>query len=186
MKLDTSRIENYENMTAEEKVQALESLEVDYSGYVEKKLFDKTASELASLKKQNRELLSTEERIKKEQEDEFNEMKLKLEALENEKKIGEITAQFLSLGYDNQLAKDTAEAVINGDNETVFKNQKAHQDAMQKRIKMELAKGTPEPQIKNDQKTMTLDKLRSMDIRERMAFQRSNPEEYKALYENEK
>ena len=113
-------------------------------------------------------------------------MKLKLEALENEKKISEITAQFLSLGYDNQLAKDTAEAVINGDNETVFKNQKAHQDAMQKRIKMELAKGTPEPQIKNDQKTMTLDKLRSMDIRERMAFQRSNPEEYKALYENEK
>lgn len=186
MKLDTSRIENYENMTAEEKVQALEALEIDYTGYVDKKLFDKTASELATLKKQNRELLSTEERIKKEQEDEFNEMKLKLETLENEKRISEITTQYLSLGYDNQLAKETAQAVINGDNETVFKNQKAHQDAMSKRIKMELTKGTPDPQVSTDQNVMTLSKLRGMNIRERMAYQQANPEEYKALYENEK
>ena len=37
--IDTSKIEGYENMTAEEKVQALESFSIadpDYSGYVKK------------------------------------------------------------------------------------------------------------------------------------------------------
>ena len=52
--IDTSKIEGYENMTAEEKVQALEAYAIadpDYSGYVKKDTFDKTASELAQAKR---------------------------------------------------------------------------------------------------------------------------------------
>ena len=45
--IDTSKIEGYENMTAEEKVKAFESFNIpdpDYSGYVKKEVFDKKAS----------------------------------------------------------------------------------------------------------------------------------------------
>ena len=52
--IDTSKIEGYAEMTAEQKVEALEKYSIadpDYSGYVKKDLFDKTASELAQSKK---------------------------------------------------------------------------------------------------------------------------------------
>ena len=55
MKLDLTKIEGYENMTPEEKLKALEGYDVpdpDYSGYVKKDMYDKTASELAEKKKQ--------------------------------------------------------------------------------------------------------------------------------------
>ena len=49
------QIENYEYMTVEEKVAALEAYEPDMSGFVAKSAFDKTASELADKKKQLRD-----------------------------------------------------------------------------------------------------------------------------------
>ena len=69
--IDTSKIEGYENMTAEEKVQALESFSIadpDYSGYVKKEVFDKTASELAQSKKDLKARMSDEEKQKVETE----------------------------------------------------------------------------------------------------------------------
>ena len=54
-------IENYENMTIEEKVAALEAYEPDMSGYVTKAQLDKVASEAASYKKKLREKMTAEE-----------------------------------------------------------------------------------------------------------------------------
>ena len=67
MKIDVTKIEGYESMTPEQKLQALEEYELD--GFVDKKVFDKTSSELASLKKQHKELLTAEERQKQEQDE---------------------------------------------------------------------------------------------------------------------
>ena len=55
--IDTSTIAGYENMTVEQKLAALEAMNLpdpDYSGYVRKDLFDKTSSELAEAKKKAR------------------------------------------------------------------------------------------------------------------------------------
>lgn len=63
MKINTGKIEGYENMTLEQKLAALESFEVDepdYTGYVTKEVFDKTASELATSKKQLREKMTAQ------------------------------------------------------------------------------------------------------------------------------
>ena len=61
MKIDTSKIEGYEQMSAEEKLQALEMYELDTTGYVKKDVFDKTSSEVATLKKQLKERMTQEE-----------------------------------------------------------------------------------------------------------------------------
>lgn len=53
-KIDVSTIEGFANMTAEQKVEALANYDFpdpDYTGYVKKDVFDKTASELASWKR---------------------------------------------------------------------------------------------------------------------------------------
>ena len=50
-KIDISKIDGYADMTPEQKIAALEAYETedpDYSGYVKKDVFDKTASELAA------------------------------------------------------------------------------------------------------------------------------------------
>lgn len=60
-KIDTSKIEGYESMTAEEKLAALESVEFDLSGYVSKDTADKYASEAAQYKRQLKERMSAEE-----------------------------------------------------------------------------------------------------------------------------
>ena len=65
MKIDVTQIEGYENMSPEEKLKALEGFDIpspDYSGYVKKDLYDKTASELAAKKKELKERLSDDER----------------------------------------------------------------------------------------------------------------------------
>jgi len=76
-KIDTTKIEGYAEMTAEQKLAALESLTipdaVDLSQYVPKATFDKKASEAADVSKQLRALkdasLSEEERLKQERAD---------------------------------------------------------------------------------------------------------------------
>ena len=59
MNIDTSTIEGFDGMTAEQKVEALLKVEVpekvDLSGYIQKSQFDKVSSELAEAKKTLRE-----------------------------------------------------------------------------------------------------------------------------------
>lgn len=184
MKIDVTRIENYDSMTAEEKLQALENYELDYTGYVKKDVFDKTSSELASFKKKYKEQLSAEEKSKIETEEAFNEMKKELQALKQEKELSEMTSQYLSLGYDESLAKDTAKAFIEGDMSKVFKNQKTYQDSIEKKVKADLLKGTAKPQVDNGGNKMTKEEFRKLSPAQRLEFSKTDPEGYKAMYEN--
>ena len=63
MKIDVTKIEGYSEMSAEEKLAALESYTIpdpDYTGYVKKDAFDKAASEAAEWKRKHNALLSEE------------------------------------------------------------------------------------------------------------------------------
>lgn len=181
MKIDVTKIEGYESMTPEEKLKALEEYELE--GFVDKKVFDKTSSELASLKKQHKELLSAEERAKQEQEELMETMKVELEQLKKDKALGDATATFLSLGYEESLAKATAQAFVDGDQQTVFKNQKLHQEAIEKKLKIELMKGTPQPKVDGENKPMTREQFSKLSREERYKFAQEHPDDYKKIYE---
>lgn len=182
MKINTNLIEGYDSMSAEEKLQALESYEFDTSGLVDKKLFDKTSSELANYKKKYQETLSEEERNKAVRDEEIQRMQDELNSLKRDKQIADSTAQFLSLGYAEDLAKSTAKAFVEGDMATVFNNQKLHQESIEKTIKTNLMKGTPEPKVGNEPKGVTKEDLRKMSPQERLEFSQKNPDVYKQLY----
>lgn len=151
-KIDFSKIEGYEEMTAEEKLAALEGFEIpepDYTGYVKKELFDKASSEIAGYKKKEFERMTEEEAAKAKAEEERAAMQARLEELERDKVINEYTAQFLGIGYDKDLAKETAEALQKGDMNTVFLNQTKFATAREKALKAELLKDTPKPPAGN-------------------------------------
>lgn len=151
-KIDISKIEGYEEMSAEEKLAALEGFEIpepDYSGFVKKELFDKASSEIAGYKKQIFERMTEEEAAKAKAAEEMEAMQAELAQLRQDKIVQEYTAQFLGIGYDKELAKETAEALQKGDMQTVFLNQTKFATAREKALKAELLKDTPKPPAGN-------------------------------------
>jgi uncharacterized protein involved in type VI secretion and phage assembly len=184
--IDTSKIEGYDTMTAEEKVKAFESFNIpdpDYSGYVKKDVFDKTASELAQTKKDLKARMTEEERAKAEHDAELAEYKIKYEELQKEKNIAKNRAEFISAGYDEALAQETAEALEKGDYATVFKNQKAVIENVKKIAKGEAAAKIPTPAGKADEgaKTVTKEQFDNMGYAERNELFEKNRELYDEL-----
>ena len=184
-KIDVTKIEGYADMTPEEKLKALEGYDVpdpDYSGYVKKDVFDKTASELAAKKKELTEKMSEDEQKKAKEAEERQALEEKYNALLRENAVSKNKTKLLGLGYDEKLADETAEAMADGDLDKVFKNQKKFLEGFEKSIRAEVPKDTPEPTGDGDTKTMTLEGLRKMTPMERMKYSQEHPDEYKALY----
>ena len=147
MKIDTSKIQGFEGMTAEQKVEALlaHEMEADYTGYVQKATFDSTASELAEMKKKYTSLLSAEEKKKLEDKEALDALHKELETLRKEKTISEHKSRLIALGYDETLAVETANAIVDGDMQKVFDNQKKFLEIHDQTTKENLLKGTPSP-----------------------------------------
>lgn len=184
--IDTSKIEGYENMTAEEKVKAFESFNIpdpDYSGYVKKEVFDKKASEAAKLEKDLKARMSEEEIRQKEAEAELNKYKEQALTLQKEKNIAANKAQFIAAGYDEALATESAEALEKGDFATVFKNQTTVIENVKKIAKGEAAASMPTPAGKADEgaKTVTKEQFDNMSYADRNALFNSNRELYNEL-----
>ena len=185
MKIDTTKIDGYDKMTIEEKLSALESFEVespDYSGYVPKAQYDKTASEAATYKKQLREKMSEEEIKAKEDAEKYEAIVKERDALLREKTIATHKAKYLALGYDEKLADDTAEALVEGNLDRVFGNQKKHIESVEKKIRADVLKETPKPEGGKGSDTMTREKFSKMSLMEQLNYSNEHPEEYKQLY----
>ena len=176
------KIENYENMTPEEKLAALEAYDPEKDGFVSKSTFDKASSEAASYKKQLREKQSDEEAKAAKEAEERATLVARLEELEREKTVSSYITSYLGLGYDEKTAKATAEALAKGDMETVFANQKTHNETREKALRAELLKETPPPAGGNPDNGMTLEKFRKLSPKERYEFSVNNPEQYNTLY----
>ena len=185
MKINTDKIQGYADMTPEEKIKALEAFEVaepDYTGYVKKEIFDKTASELADSKKQLREKMSADEIKAKEDAEKQEKLQSDYDALLRKVALSENKAKLLGLGYEDKLATETAEAMIDGNLDKVFANQKKHLDAVEKKIREDVLRDTPKPEGGNSSDIMTKEKLRGMSSKERYDYSVAHPEEYKKIY----
>lgn len=184
--IDTSKIEGYENMTTEEKVKALEAYSIadpDYSGYVKKDLFDKTASELAQTKKDLKARMSEEEIKAKEAEAELLKYKTEAENLRREKNIASNKAQLISIGYDEALAQASAEAMENGDIATVIKNEQIVIANVKKVAKGEAMASTTPPAGKagDGEKTISKEQFSKMSYAEMAELYQTNPDLYNKL-----
>ena len=175
-----------EGMTIEEIEAALAGIELptDNSAEVErlKNALSKSNSEAADYKKQLREKMSAEELKAKEDAEKWEEIVKERDALLREKNVATHKAKYLSLGYDEKLANETAEAMVNGEVDKVFANQKKHLEAMEKKIRADVLKETPKPEGGNGSDTMTKEKFSKMSTAEQYKFSVDHPEEYKTLY----
>lgn len=156
-KIDTSGIEGFAEMSAEQKLAAVLGLEVpdevDLSDYVPKAQADKSAAEAANYKKQLAAKMTDDEAAAAAKAQELADMQSKI--AEQEQTIQKLTqaqteaaykAKYLALpGFDEKLAEETAKAMAAGDMDKVFANQQKANVAYEKQIKADLLKHTPGP-----------------------------------------
>lgn len=177
-------IENYENMTTEEKLAALEAYDPEKNGFVSKATFDKKASEASDLGKQLRAKQTDEEAKAAKDAEERATLLARVEELEREKTVNAYTTSYLGLGYDEKSAKATAEALAKGDMDTVFANHKTHIENREKALRAELLKETPRPPAGDADKGMKKEDFVKLSLAEKQKFATENPEEYASFYKN--
>lgn len=153
---DTSTIENFDAMTAEEKLDALLKAEipeqVDMSKYILKDQFDKKVSDLNSQNKKLKDQMNAEQQ-KKIEEDEakaaeaqkFADLESKYQELLKNSTLKEHTISLTGLGFDEKLAGETANAIVDGDASKLFANMKKFLENYRKSVEKELMDKTPNP-----------------------------------------
>lgn len=176
MLIDTSTIENYENLSAEEKVAVLESYDVkgtneDISISKMKKAMDKALSETANYKKLLREKQSEQEIADAERKEAEERMKLELEELKKEKAISTYVSSYMSLGYSEELARSSASAMLDNDMAKVFENQKIFNENLKKQMETErlskqptLTQGNPPSSIADEDRKKLNELRKSMGL----------------------
>lgn len=175
-----------EGMSVEDITKALEGIELpsDNSEEIErlKNALSKSNSEAADYKRQLKEKMSAEELKAKEDAEKMEQVVKERDELLREKNVSTNKAKLLGLGYEESLADETAEAMVNGELEKVFANQKKHLDNLEKKIRSEILKDTPRPDGGSSSETMTKEKLRKMTPQDRYKYSVEHPDEYKQIY----
>lgn len=160
--IDTSAIEGYEAMTAEQKIEALTKFEYqDYASELAKTkedfakaktAMDKASSELAEKKRQDKAKMSESDAMIAELKDALAQsqeaVKAVTEQLEEQQKINRIATyknKYLTLGYSEALATEAAKAMADGNTEKVFDIQKKATEEAEKERKRTDMKNNPHP-----------------------------------------
>ena len=194
--IDTSTIEGYADMSAEDKVKALEafkfndvSAELKASQEEAQKLKDatnKATHEAADFKKQLKELQNRSSSGQSESDKTIAALKSQVEELQKTSQLASLKAVRLSLGYSSEMAEEYAQAQLDGDFSKVAEIEKKFLEQHDKDYKSELLKNTPKPghggegTLGDD---MTLDKFKKLSAVQRIAFAQQNPNKYMELHD---
>ena len=156
-KIDVSKIEGYENMTAEQKIAALEGYEIDSTGWVKKDVLDKATSDAADWKKKYQSTLSEAEQAKIASDEAQTALNNRLAELERKDKISTTKDQYIASGFSTELAQATAEAFVDGHMEIVLANITKYATEVAKAAKDKDLKNTPAPPASGDSRSMNID-----------------------------
>lgn len=94
----------------------------------DKQLIDNYSSQIADYKRKQREQMSEAERKEAERQEQWNDLVSNNKKLERDLKIRDLKDQYMSRGFDEELAFSTAEAMFDGDTATVMSNEQIFAD----------------------------------------------------------
>ena len=141
MKIDTTKIENYAEMSAEDKLKALEEYDFETLAPKEneevtklKSALSKANSEAADWKRQLREKQSEQERAEAERAEHEAAVEEELRTLRRDKTVSGFIAQYLALGYTQELALKAAEATADNNAAMIMSCQQEFLEAKTKEL----------------------------------------------------
>lgn len=156
MNIDTSTIENFDAMTADEKVAALLAFQYDdgtdkikaaeENAAKMKAAFDKASSEAAGYKKQLNATKTEDELKRQESEETLKAIQAELAEYKQREQISTAKAAFLGGGFDETTAADAANAFITGDIEKMSAAVKKFREMIEVNTKSKLMGSNPKPE----------------------------------------
>ena len=186
-KIDTSKIENYANMSAEEKLAALEAFEYEAENTDAERLkaaVSKANSEAAEWKKKHNALLSEEQQKEAARLEAEKAIKDELKALRKENSITKSKAEFLALGYDDKLAGEAATALADGDMAKFNAAQKSFIENVKKAERAAALANDPKPPAGGSGGAkITKEQFDAMGYSERLKVFNEQPELFKQFTE---
>lgn len=142
VKEDTKPKDDVQNISAEDQLQ---NMRIEMAKI--KKAFDKTASELASTKKQLREKQSADEIALQEKAEREAEKEAQFQQLLKENTVTKYEKSFLKLGYPEELAQRASNAQYDGDTDELFRIQSEYQAMRDKKLEEEWMKSRPQANV---------------------------------------
>ena len=143
MKIDTAKIENYAEMSVEDKLKALEEYEFDTPAPKEsdevmklKTALSKANSDAAEWKRQFREKQTEAERAEAERKEHEQAVEEELRTLRRDKTIAGYVNSCLALGYSKDLALRAAEAMADNNAAEIMNCQQEFLAEKQKEFEM--------------------------------------------------
>lgn len=176
-----------DGMTLEEIESALSGIDAPENESQRKEIerltqaLSKSNSEAAENKRKLREKQSEEEQQKEERDRMLKELNDEVKLLREEKAIASHKAQYLSLGYDDALASESAQALVKGEMDKVFACQKKYHELYAQNLKKELMKKTPTPPAGDEGGEITKEKFAKLGYEERLKIYNDNPTLYAEL-----
>lgn len=156
MKIDVTKIENYEAMTPEEKLDAVLNFEFEVPQVEPPKADDtevnklkqrlnEVTSESANYKRQLHEKMSADERAKAEREEQEQALRNELNTLRRERTVSIYTSKLMESGYDALTAKTMAEGLPDGVGDDFFTSQKSFLETTIQNTKAQVLNQQPQP-----------------------------------------
>lgn len=184
MKIDVSTIEGFDAMSADEKLNALLSLDIPDADEITKLKgqVSKANSEVAEWKRRHNSLLSEDEQKQNEAAETLKNLQTELETLRKEKAVSGFTAKLLENGFTSEEASKGATALADGNIDQFFNSLSAYRTNMEKSIKANLMKNNQAPsQVGGVDSIMTREKYDKLSMHDKMTFMSEHPDEYKEL-----
>lgn len=163
---------DFEGATEDALVEAIQSLQSakdetpkDDSKEVKhlKELISKANSEAADFKKKYMATLSDAEKAKAEREAQQQEIENELATLRRDRDVKDQMATYTAMGFDTELAKETAEALVDGNLAKVNSNLQAFVETVKQKAVADAMRDTPKPgSAGNGEKPLTKDDIMSI------------------------
>ena len=177
MKIDTAKIENYEQMSAEDKIKALEEYEIEIPAPKEsdevvklKTALSKANGDAAEWKRQFREKQTEAERAEAERKEREQAVEEELRVLRRDKTVAGYVNSCLALGYDKELALRAAEAMADGNAAEIMACQQEFLAVKQKELEIAALNKQPTLSVGAPPTSVTAEKSAENELRRAMGL----------------
>lgn len=177
MKIDTAKIENYAEMSAEDKIKALEEYEFVTPTPKEseevtklKTALSKANSDAAEWKRQFREKQTEAERAEAERKEREQAVEEELRMLRRDKTVAGYVNSCLALGYDKELAQRAATAMADNDAAEIMACQQEFLAVKQKELEMAALNKQPTLSVGAPPTSATVEKTAENELRRVMGL----------------
>lgn len=150
-----------------------------------KALISKANSEAADNKRKLREKMSEEEKNKAALEEQQASMMAELEALRKEKTLSTYTSQFMTSGFDSELATVGANALVDGDMTKFFATLKSYTDNIKKSAIADAMANQSGMTNGQAAQTITQEQFNAMSLSERVELFNKDKDLYNKLIKGE-